>query len=341
VRNRLFAAAESGHTVADGAQTSATLRVRRLCGFTRARNATTVGASQVRFAPVSSSNPLTIRVNESGTYAVRQVTAYTPDYEGDENGPGTLTLSASVSVLDRAVVQSVDRSFVHRIGGGEKVDDVGSSDIPTMQTIRDVLDHQRQNNVPEMADGTIHCHVDTTTESQLFRDDEFKLLFRGSLGEATPYRDFVFQRILGTTFFRNTENPRTGTVVGRGAGTRGYDTRDPFVGELFNNGNSSTGVALHRMLFVAADACMEYASDLSALLTEAGVTGVVKNSIITPNGITIDFDKIQFLIMAPINRLANKVPVSWQFMGDWVMRTDACTGDDSRYKRTALAIGGE
>jgi hypothetical protein len=120
IRNRLFAAAESGQTVADGTQNSATLRVRRLNGFTRARNATTVGASQVRFAPVSSSNPLTIRVydNTVPSYVTRTVTAFTPDYEGDELGPGTLTLNSAVDVTDRAVVQSVDRSFVYRAGIG-------------------------------------------------------------------------------------------------------------------------------------------------------------------------------------------------------------------------------
>ena len=250
-------------------------------------------------------------------------------------------LNSAVDVTDRAVVQAVDRSYVYRAGGGEKNDDVGSSDIATMQALRDVLAHQRQNNVPEMPDGTCHVHIDPVVEGQLFRDDEFKLLFRGSLGNATPYQDFVVQRILGCTFYRNTENPLPGTVVGRGTGTRGYDVRDPFVGELYNNGNSSTGVVLHRALFVWGDACMEYAADLQQLITEAGVQGKVSNSIVTPNGITIDFDKFQFLIMAPSNRLANKVPITWQLWADWVMRTDACTGDDARYKRTALAVFGE
>ena len=73
VRNRMYNVAESGHTVADGAQVAVTsLRVKRLNGFTKARSAS---GSVVRFNDVSSANPLTINVEGVGT---RSVIGFTP-----------------------------------------------------------------------------------------------------------------------------------------------------------------------------------------------------------------------------------------------------------------------
>ena len=123
VRNRMYNVAESGWTVADGANTPATasMRVKRLNGFTRARNPSLAGGSRVRFDTVSSSNPLTISIG--GT--ANTVVGYTPDTAGDEIGPGVLTLGSVATVTDRTYVKAVDCSDSFFVGGGNKVDDLG------------------------------------------------------------------------------------------------------------------------------------------------------------------------------------------------------------------------
>lgn len=341
VRNRMYNAAESGWTVADGAQGPvATLRVKRLAGFTRARTPGTAGASQVRFDPVSASNPLSIQIFDTAgpAYVTRSVTAFTPDTPGDEVGPGTITFTGgNVTVLDRAAVIAIDRTFIVRVGGGDKVDDVGSNDLPTLASVRDAVSHFWQGNVPEHGDGRFHCHLDPVSQAKIFADNEFQRLLT-ALPDYYMYRQFALGELLNTVFFRNSECPIAQTVVGGTTAT--FDQRDPFAPELFNNG-ATTGVKLHRMLFTAQGGIYEYYSDLSNLLTDAGVIGKVGEPSITNNGIEVMSERIQLIIRAPLNRLQDQVSTSWKFIGDWPVRTDAATGDGARFKRFLTVLHGE
>jgi hypothetical protein len=341
VRDRMYNAAESGWTVADGAQAGVTtLRVKRLNGFTRARNPNTANASQVRFDTVSSSNPLSISIYDNGGpgYVTRTVTAYTPDTAGDEVGPGTLTLSGgAVTVSDRAAVYTVDRSFIVRVGGGDKVDDIGASDLPTLASIRDAVSHFWEQNVPEHADGRFHCHLDPVSQAKIFADTEFQRLLT-ALPDYYMYKQFAIGELLNTIFLRNSECPIPQTVVGGTSAT--YSIQDPFAGELYNNG-ATTGVKIHRMLFSAQGGIYEYYSDLAQLVTEAGINGKIAEPKITNNGIEVFSDRIQLIIRQPMDRLQQMVSTSWNFMGDWPCRTDAAVGDASRYKRFLAVLHGE
>lgn len=333
VRDRLYNAALSGWTVADGAQNAtSTLRVKRLNGFTRARNPNTVGASQVRFDPVSSANPLSVSIFDTAgpAYVTRTVTGFTADTPGDEIGPGTLTLTGgAVTVLDRAVVYSVDRTFIVRVGGGDSVDSIGPQDIPTLANVRTAVAHFRQDNVPEHEDARFHCHIDPDSEASIFGDPEFQRLLT-SMPDYYMYRQFALGEILGVVFFRNSECPITTTVTGGASASFSLD--DPFAGELFSNG-ATTGTPVHRMLFTAQGGIMEYYMNLAALITEAGVTGRIGAPSINNNGIEVFADRIQLIIRAPLNRLQDKVATSWKFIGDWPVRTDAATGGVQRFKR--------
>jgi len=144
-------------------------------------------------------------------------------------------------------------------------------------------------------------------------------------------------------FFRNTENPVPETVIGGGAAgaTPAFDLRDPFPGEMWNNGSSTTGVKIHRILFTAQGGVMEYYNDMSQLITEAGLNGKLAEPNVVNNGIEVFSDRIQLVIRAPQNRLQDLVSVSWRFMGDWPLRTDAATGNASRYKRFSVVNHGE
>ncbi len=340
VRNRMYAAALSGWTVTDGAQAAVTsLRVKRLNGFTTARNPLITGASVVRFDPVSSSNPLSVIIRDTSPADVtRNVIGFVPDVPGDENGPGIVVLDIAVTVADRAYVYSEDRSAITRVGGGNKVDDVGSTDIPTLADVRTAVSQFWQQNVPEHSDGRFHCHLDPVSQTKIFADAEFQRLLT-SMPDYYMYKQFALGELLNTVFYRNSECPVPETVVGGLTGT--YSDDDPFVGELFNNGVAATGIKVHRMLFSAQGGIMEYFSDLQNLITEAGITGAVADPRIVNNGIEIFSERIQMIIRAPLNRLQDMVATSWKFIGDWPLRTDAATGSRARYKRFHVIEHGE
>lgn len=325
VRNKLYNAAGSGQSVADGAQVAVTtLRVKRVNGFTRSRT----GGSTVRYDIVSGSNPLAIRVGPALATAVN-VIGFTPDNAGDEIGPGTLALSAAVTVADRDPVVSNDATFIQRVGGGFRVDDVTTGDILRLADVRAVVARFWQQNVPEQADGRFHCHLSPTSQAQVFSDPEFQRLLT-SLPDFFMYRQFALGELLGTVFFRNSENPATDTVVG--GATASFSLNDPFAPELFNNG-ATTGVKIERPLFVGQGAIYEYYQDLDQLLTEAGVTGRVGEPRISNNSIEVSTERIKLVIRAPLNRLQDTVSAAWKFIGDWPVRTDSTTGDAARYKR--------
>jgi len=339
-RNQLYGAALAGHTVADGGPQSGTsLRVKRLNGFTRARRPDLPAGSPVRFDVVSTNNPLKVVVFDNGAALADTVIGFSPDTAGDEVGPGVLTLSGALtSTADRAYVIADDRTSLVRVGGGFKVDDVGSSDKLDLATIRTAVARFWQMNVPEMPDGRFHCHLDPTSQAQIFGDDEFQRLLT-ALPDHFMYRQFAVGELLNCVFFRNSECPLPETVEGGLTATFTQD--DPFAGELFNNGNPSTGMKVHRPLFVGQGAMYEYYQDLSGLITEAGVTGRIGEPRITNNGIEVFSDRIQLIIRAPLNRLQDLVSTSWKFIGAWPIRTDATTGDGARYKRVQVIEHGE
>jgi len=338
VRDRLFNAAGSGSTVADGAQNNVTtLRVKRLAGFTRARRPDLAAGSPVQFSTVSTNNPLKVLLGTALT--ANTVTGYSPDNPGDEVGPGTLTLSAgSPNLADRAAVLAVDRTSAVYVGGGNRTDDIGTTDLLTLAAIRTAVARFWQQNVPEMPDGRFHLHVDPTAQAQIFADDEFQRLLT-SLPDYFMYKQFALGELLGTVVFRNSENPLPETVAPNDGVTFSLD--DPFAGELYSNGSATTGVRIHRTLLVAQGSIYEYYQDLGALITEAGVTGKVGQSTINNNGIEVNTDRIQLIIRSPLNRLQDLVSTSWKFIGDWPVRTDATVGDAARYKRLVQILTGE
>jgi len=340
VRNRLYNAGLAGHTVCDGNDGGGavqTIRVKRLNGFTRARRPDLTLGSPVRFDPVSTNNPLPIKM-WAGSQVSRNVIGFTPDTAGDEVGPGTLLLDgATVTHVDRDYVVSDNRTSLVRVGGGLKVDDVGSTDLFRLADIRAAVARFWTMNVPEHADGYFHCHLDPTSQAQVYADAEFQRLLT-SLPDYYMYRQFAIGVLLNTVFFRNSECPLPETVTGGLTATFSQD--DNFAGELFNTG-ASTGMKVHRPLFCGQGFIHEYHQDLGALITEAGLTGRVAEPRITNNGIEINSDRIQLIIRSPLNRLQDVVSTAWKFIGDWPVRTDATSGDVAYFKRACIVEHGE
>lgn len=337
-RDAMYAAALSGQTVVDGAVVaSTTVRVARLNGLTRARRPDLANGSPVKFDFVSANNPLQVSI--VGVVGVQSIVAFAADVAGDEIGPGTITLAVAVSAADRAAVSTIDSSFIVRVGGGARVDDITSANTLQLRDLRSAMARMRQNNIPEHADGRMHCHLDPTQEAQIYNDPEWQRL-NTSLPDYFIYKDFAIGQTLGMAMFRNSECPLSETVAGAPTSfvtpASSFSQADPFAGELFN----PTGVAIHRALVSGQGGVMEYYQDMNQLLTEAGITGRVGEPSINNNGIEVYTDRIQLILRAPLNRLQDQVSTSWKFIGDWPTRTDATSGSVARYKRfTAIESG--
>jgi hypothetical protein len=329
-RNRLYAAAESGSTVVDGTAGNVTVvRVKRLNGFTRARNPALAAGSPVQFQSVSTNNPLAIKIN--GT--ARNVVAFTSDNPGDEVGPGTITIDVALVVADRQKVESLDKTFKVFVGGGARVDDISVANVLTMASIRAMVARFRTMNVPRHADGYFHVHLDPTSENQIFGDNEFQRLHT-SLPDSIAYKELVVSNMMNCLFFSNSECPQLTTVGGAGLV---YDPNDPFAGELIN----PSGVNIHRVLFTGQEGLKEYYVDLSGLVTDAGLNGKVGEPRITNNGIEIDVERVQMIFRAPLDRHQDKVSTAWKAISDWAVRTDVTTGDAARYKRIGEILHAE
>lgn len=339
VRNSMYNPALSGNTVAFGAQgPTTTLHVRRLNGFDTARRPDLPSGSAVAFQPVSSSNPLRVRIfDQTGPAEVlRNVIAVQPDIAGDFIGPGTLTLDSAVTVLDRAYVIAVDATNVINVGGGLRTDDINSSDLFSLSAIRAAVNRLRKMNVPKMPDGRYHCHFDPDSQGQIFADPEFQRLNR-SLPDYEHYKDYVVANVLNVLFFEDNETPTALSVTTNPDGT--YTSDDNFAGELFANG--TTGVPIHRPIFQGFGGLKEYWQPQDKLVSEAGVTGKIGEFRVTNNNIEVDTDRIRLIFRAPLDRLQRQMATSWYFVGAWPFRTDAATGDAARYKRAVVVQHGE
>ena len=338
VRDRLYNAAESGWSVMSSGSTissTTSFPVERLQGFTRARRPDLAAGSPVIFDYVTTNNPLAVTIFDNGVATANTVVGYTPTTPGDEVGPGTLTLGTAVtSVLSRGYIYSSDASFVVRVGGGNTVDALNSTDLFSLAAVRAAVARLRQENVGKMPDGRYHAHIDPTTEGEAFSDNEFQRLLT-ALPDHFMYQDFAVGQLLGCIFMEDTECPVAETVVGGSTAT--FNQSDPFAPELYVGGTTS-GLPIHRAIFIGQEAIFEYYQDLATLVTEAGMMGKVAEPQITNNGIEIMSDRIQMILRAPLDRLQQTVSTSWRLIADWPLRTDCTTGDSARYKRVCSVL---
>lgn len=342
VRGAFYNAAESGNTVVDTAVVGGTsIHVKHLNGFTRARNPLVTGASKVRFSEVSPSNPLTVTLFDNGAATANTVVGYVPDYPGDEVGPGTLTLgTALTNVAARAYLLAVDRSFVVRSGGGNSVDSIGPTDLPSFSDVRAIVANMRNNYVPKHADGRFHVHLDPVSEIKLFEDPALERL-NTAMPDYYMYRDLAIGEFHECIFYGNEECPQTTTVDGGATDT--YSQDDSIATETYSNGNASTGTKLHHILVTGAGQLKEYYNDQSGMISEAGITGKITEFSLNNNGFDINTDRIKLIMRAPLDRMQMKPALSWSFIGAWAARTDAAVGGarTARFKRSAAIIHGE
>ena len=326
VRDKLFNAYNAGNTnvsTAVGAGGN-TVPVRSLNGLTRKL---LNGRPQL----VSSGNLLEITVITGGIAQVLQVTGFTPDFTGDEIHGGTLTISgthAGVNVGDPVVAENA--SEVVRSGGGLSVDDITSADTFKLADIRAAVSQMRTNNVPTHDDGTYHCHLDPTSESQIFGDAVFNQL-NTSIPDFVHYREFALAFLLGTTFYRNTEAPVVATV-----------DQDPefgftFAPPLTNTPLVGDAVPIHRPIFTGQGSIEEKYLDESKYISEAGTVGKIGEFSVTNNGVQVMTDRVRLILRAPQDRLQQLTSAAWSWSGGFAIPTDAMAKTSSAdFKRAVL-----
>ena len=338
VRDNLYNAGMSGWTVASALTSGGnTIHVQRLNGFTRARRPDLSTGEPVQFAAVSSNNPLQIQYKNGATIHNATVTSFTPTYSGDETGPGDLTVLETVTLAARDPVWSSDRSYVVRPTDVLTVDGLTGAGMGfTYQLFRKAVGRLEDSNVPKMPDGYYHVHCNSYSKGQLFDSDESQRLLT-SLPDHYWYKSFTLGEVLGGLIFNDTETPRSSNVKG---GTANVYDGDPRHGERFGGEMWTTaGVEIQRPIFIGAEAVYEYYNDLSGLITEAGVNGVVgefQPAKLTNNGVEINADRVQVYLRAPVNVMGDVVTAIWKSIMDWPTRTDATTGDAARYKRVVV-----
>jgi hypothetical protein len=343
-RLRLFNAALSGNTVVDGASgPSATVRLKRLNGFTRARRPDLVAGSPVRFDTVSASNPLPIKWGNTLANS-NTVIGFTPDFPGDEIGPGTVTLASAVTVADRDAFVADTATYIRRSGGGNRIDDLGASDVLVFADLRAVLARLANMDVPMHADGFYHGHMSPISKNQIFADNEWQRL-QESLPDGLAYSEFTIGKKLGCVWYENNENPQLHNVNIPNGSTDGATgdqytpLRESFAGELFPNGTPTAAAGkVQRVLVTGGEFLREYYVDQDSYITEAGVNGKISEMPRTGSGsVQLMAQRIKLIQRAPQDRLQEIVSQSWRFVGDFVARTDAATGD-GRYIKRAAAV---
>lgn len=333
VRASLYNAACAGNTVADGAQAAVTtLRVASLNGFTRARRPDLAAGSPVRYDTVSANNPLKIKLYDTSPAEIlRTVTGYTADVAGDEVGPGTLTLTGgAVTVADRAYVIADDRAVMTRVGGGNKVDDIGAADVLTFDPVRTSVARFQTMNVPVMPDGRYHCHIDPTSITQLFGSAEFQRLLTG-LPDHYTFKNFTIGEALNCIFFRDNEVPQPFNVQPNATGfsTDVYSEDEGLALPLY----TAADLQVHTPIFIGYGGLIEYYEDFGNQVTEAGLAGAKMSTTVDNNGITVMADRTWLMIRQPQNRLQDMVSLTWKFAGAFPFRTDVLSGDAARFKR--------
>ena len=160
---------------------------------------------------VSSTNPMTVTVGADVYSLVGTARDGTNSSTLAAYGAasGTLTLSANVTVADGTVnnpVVSAVAPYILRPNSRAGTPQLVAGDYLTLQLLLGAVARLRDNNVPTI-NGCYNCYLDNTTMLELFRDPDFKMLYRGEYG-ADAYQKGVVVQLLGIRFIPTTEAPQ-------------------------------------------------------------------------------------------------------------------------------------
>ncbi|ASL39314.1 MULTISPECIES: DUF4043 domain-containing protein [Acetobacter] len=267
-----------------------TIQVDDIRGFQRVMN------DMGQVIPVSATSGMTVTIG-SGSYTLTNVAADATNVSKAPGGiSGTLTFSGNVATTDateNAAVVAATAPLVLRPNGrattaallasGSKDanGNVATGDYLTIDTMLGAVAALRNNNVPTI-DGCFNCFLDNSQLLGLFRDPDFKLLYRGQYG-SDEYRTGQVFELLGIRFIPTTEAPQQASL-GQGQ--------------------------IHRAIICGAGALIEgdYANMAQAY---ANLPGEVEH-----------IDDVLMVTRPPLDRLGQIIAQSWSWIGGFALPTD-------------------
>ena len=153
-----------------------------------------------------------------------------------------------------------------------------------IQTVLSAVAALRMNNVPTV-DGSYNCYLDDQQMLGLFRDADFKYLYRGAYGTET-YQSGSIVELLGVRFVPTTEAPQQTTL---GAG------------------------AIHRAIVCGKGALVE--GDYA----DSGHRDIPDSE----QSLTEKVDNVVMVTREPLDRLKQVIAQSWYWIGGYALPTDA------------------
>ncbi|WP_419729534.1 DUF4043 domain-containing protein [Lichenicola sp.] len=212
---------------------------------------------------------------------------------------GSLTFSTNIAVSDGTVTQAVIAATAPlvirpngRLSTAGLVAPIGTygansyipGDTLGIQTVLSAVAALRMNNVPTVG-GSYNCYLDDQQMLGLFRDGDFKYLYRGAYGTET-YQAGAVVELLGVRFVPTTEAPQQTTL---GAG------------------------AIHRAIVCGQGALIEgdYADTGHSDIPDA------EKSLLER------VDNVVMVTREPLDRLKQIIAQSWYWIGGYALPTDA------------------
>ncbi|GAJ30820.1 phage protein [Acidomonas methanolica NBRC 104435] len=241
---------------------------------------------------VSATNGMTVTVG-SDVYTLVGTEADATNMSTAPGGiSGQLVFSSGVSVSDgtagNAVVASIAPLVIRPNGrlttaALATASASGPADTLGIQNVLAGVAALRRNNVP-MIDGAYHCYLDDLQLLSLFRDADFKYLYRGAYG-SEEYRSGNVIELLGVRFIPTTEAPQQASL---GAGP------------------------VHRALLVGQGALVE--GDCS-FVGHSDIPELDRSLIEIVDGVAM-------VTREPLDRLRQIIAQSWYWIGGFALPTD-------------------
>jgi hypothetical protein len=241
---------------------------------------------------VSAGGGMTVTVG-AGVYTLVSAVADTTNVSTAPGGlSGVLTFSTNVALTDSAagspvvastaplVIRANNRATTAELQAGSSS---GTGDTLGIQSVLAGVAALRRNNVPTI-DGAYHCYLDDIQLLGLFRDSDFKYLYRGAYG-SEEYRNGQVIELLGVRFIPTTEAPQQASL---GAGP------------------------IHRALLLGQGALIE---------GDCALTG--HSDIPDAERALVEMvDSVAMVTREPLDRLKQVIAQSWYWIGGFALPTD-------------------
>ena len=264
-------------------------------------------SSTGQVTPVGASSGMAVVFNNGNVYTLVGAVADATNVSLAPGGvSGTLTFSANVSVSDGTAGNSVvgaTAPLVLRpngkltsaaLAGGSGVYDSTNyvpGDTLGIQTVLSAVAALRNNNVPTVG-GLYNCYLDNSQLLGLFRDSDFKMLYRGAYGSAAYAQGQVIE-LMGVRFVPTTEAPQQASIMAANGGTNAGPVHRAIVcgqGALIEGDFENTG---HMDIPDADKSLMEMVDGICMVTRE------------------------------PLDRLKQVIAQSWYWIGGFALPTDA------------------